>query len=181
MGFNSEKLLADSRTFSLLFHELSIDINKWSVNSGIGENTAYAYQDPNRLDNNLPAFLIPSLPGDKARVLVNYISKQVDLRTLSRSLSRSLSGAEARSKCPDPSMPSINSGYDSGSIQSVIKQFLSIQKEFTTFSRHIIESLEDGTITEYEYTEFEKKYFAFFISVENLRQRLHNKMQEDRK
>ena len=140
MGFHSIQLLERARAFKLYLRKVGIRAQIFAAKSGISENAAYSYLDPERLDKNLPAVLIPELNPPQSRQILLYLLGQLQKRTLFQDAIRP------------------------GGVKPIMKQYSNMLKEFANYSKKIIETLEDGSISQQELSQYESYRASFYAA-----------------
>lgn len=140
MGFfNSKKLTEKAADFKRFLHSQNINIRRWAAREDFSENAAYAYQDTQRSDIHLPAFMIETLPIEVAKNVVCLLRQKIITQEL----------MVGKSRATDT---------------TILKQFINVQKEFQDYCRHIILAIEDGEISAEELDKYNVIWMAFYVA-----------------
>lgn len=138
MGFQSAEVIDKAREFKMFLKRLGIKRQRWAVNTEISENAAYGYFDIDRVDNNLPAFLIPDLPADHALDVINYLQSKLSQKTLFKEIGH------------------VNN-------KTIIKHFSRFMASFCEFGSYLIAVLENDNIDSEDITLYQEKRAEFVL------------------
>jgi hypothetical protein len=148
MAFRNEQLQLLANRFKKRFKALNENVKAWAMDTEISLNTAYSYMDVNRPDNPMPAFLLATLPDDSRESLLQMIRDMATYR-----------------EAPERH----------GTTHELLALHFRFLKEFSDVTRSIVEAMEDGKISEEEFSSYEKER-AEFLAIDA---RLHARLRRE--
>ena len=149
MAFKNEQIQLLADRFKKRFKALDLNVKAWAIDTDISLNTAYSYMDNNRPDNHLPAFLLATLPIE---IRENLYQMLRDMALFTEQ--------EPRLHTP---------------ISELLILHFKFLKEFSDVTRSIAEAMEDGKITDEEFSRYEKER-AEFLAIDA---ELHARMRRE--
>ena len=149
MAFKNEALQLLANRFKKRFKALDVNVKAWAIDSEVSLNSAYSYMDINRPDNHLPAFLLATLPMEARENLFQMLRDMALFK-------------EDKPKYHAP-------------ISELLLLHYKLLKEFSDVTRTLAEAMEDGKITQEEFSSYEKER-AEFLAIDA---QLHARMRRE--